>query len=388
MAGTRNRETIRLSFETRDRALAILRTLVRTRYFGGQIPSELELSRLLRLPKSSITLAMERLESDHYVAAAPRREFFSYGSRVQEAKSGSIAFVVNSDPLRGWYNLFADFLVGFESVMADENYAVSLATGFESPRQKIEAIGKLRAHGAMGVAFASYLERSVLRHVVEQQIPSVILGNATLYQEEIGCICSDNRTGMQKIIRHFLDQNHRSIAFYSCGLARHDGFRERYETYQHEMRTAGLEPVSTLAFSEQHNETMAAQAAEKLLALDDIPSAIACSCDREAFELVAALQHHGVRVPQQISVSGFDNNHYGHVIEPALTTVDIYSADMGRIAANYLLNEMQGPQLPVKLMVPTKLIQRNSVATLAPGSNVPGTSGEPQPSEEASIYSF
>lgn len=387
MAGTRNRQTIRLSFETRDRALAIMRTLVRTRYFGTVIPSELDLSRMLRLPKSSLTLAMERLETDHYVTAAPRREHFTYGARVQEAKSGSIAFIINSDPLRGWYTLFADFLVGFESVMADENYEVLLSTSFESPQHKIDAIDTMRGHGVMGVAFASYLERSVQRHVLENRIPTVIFGNATLNQEELGCVCSDNRAGMQKMMRHLLDQNHQSIAFYACGLARHDGFRERYHCYMHEMRMAGLEPITDLAFNEQHHETMAAMAAQKLVSLENIPSMVACACDREAFELVAALHHLGVKVPQQISVSGFDNNHYGHVIEPALTTVDIYSTDMGRIAANYLLNEMQCPQLPVKIMVPTKLVVRNSVAPLAaPGSAVADPAAEA--TEDPHLYMF
>ena len=127
------------------------------------------------------------------------------------------------------------------------------------------------------------------------------------------------------------------------------------------MRQNGLEPRLDLAFKEAHNEISARKAAEILYGLPTNPSVVICTCDSEAFELVAALKHLEVDVPRHISVTGFDNNHFGQILEPAMTTIDIFAVEMGRVAANYMLNEMQVRQMPVKILLPTQLIVRNSV---------------------------
>ncbi len=358
------RDTVRFSSEIKDRTIALLRTLVRSRYFPELIPAEAELSRLLRTSRSAVAMALQVLLAENIISQHPSGHGWIYNGWTHQPPVGEVAFTVNTDILRGWYSLFQDWLIGFENVMFGEGYETRLLSDFQSPLQKIEKLRFAWEHGTMGFVLASYTEPSICRFFAESGIPAALLGNASTSEEELGRISSDNRAGMEKMLAYVLGQNHSQISFYSTGLNFHDGFRERFSSYQSIMHQYGLEPRMDLAFKEPHNEMSARKAAEILYGLPTKPTAVICGCDREAFELIAELKHLEVEVPKHISICGFDNNHFGQILEPALTTIDIFAVEMGRVAANYLLNEMQVRQMPVKIMLPTQLIVRNSVSPI------------------------
>jgi len=361
-----DRDTVRITLDSRDRALPIVRSLIRSKYFGPEIPSASEISRLLHLPLPAIRLALDFLVTTKLIQHSGNPQAYSYGPWFQETRSGQIAFVLNLDLIRGWYSTFQEYFIGFEQTMADENYEVIVASHFKTTGDKQQALSALRANGTMGFAFASDLEPEILQFVAEQKIPSVLLGNALLRQEAIGCVCSDNRGGIRKVMDHLFKLNHRRIAFYGTNLLRHEGFSERYHSYQQEMRNADFQPNSALVQMDVHDESSSRKAAETFSLLQEMPTAIVCATDRDAFELLSEFRRIGIVVPEQVSLVGFDNNHHGQIIDPAISSVEIYSDQMGRVAANYLLNEMIYPQLPVHIEVPTLLVPRNSVRSLMP----------------------
>jgi len=367
MTPSSKKATVKLSFSDKDRAIALLRTLARLRYFGATFPSEPELSRLLRIPRSSLALGFANLEAERLIH---KSETGLWQTRAwqEQPPLGQIGFVVNTDIIKGWYSLFQDWLMGFEHTLSNEGYETVLLSSFANSRDKIEQIALLRERGMMGVALASHAEPEVLNYISNATIPTVLLGNATIHYEGLGCVCTDNRAGMEKIINHLVQNNHRDIAFYGTGLSFHEGCRERLAAYQSCMRQYGLEPRSEWIYHEPHHELSARRAAELFHTRNAKPTAFACATDREAFELVAELRHLRIEVPRDVSVAGFDNNHFAQMLEPAMTTIDIYAYEMGRVAANYLLNEMQAPQMPVKILLPADLVVRMSVSALEKSS--------------------
>ena len=382
------RDTVRISSESKDRTLSLLKSLIRSRYFPEIIPVETELSRLLHIPRSSVSIALQVLAAENTISHHPAGHGWIYNGWTHQTPVGQVYFVVNSDILRGWYSLFQDWLVGFDQVMFAEGYETRMLTDFINAEHKIEKIQDASARGAMGFVLASYTEPSVCRFLADCEIPATLLGNATIRQEDLGCICSDNRIGVDKLFSYLLAQNHSQIAFYSTGLGYHDGFRERFVAYQSLMRQNGLDPRLDLAFKEPHSELSARKAADILYGLPKKPTAVICASDREAFELVAELKHLDVEVPAHLSITGFDNNHFGQILEPALTTIDIFAHEMGISAANYLLNEMQTRQMAVKILLPTQIIVRSSVLPI--GNPEQGfSSHHPVPLNETSrILSF
>ncbi|MDR1190292.1 MAG: substrate-binding domain-containing protein [Verrucomicrobiales bacterium] len=369
MAMSLKKSTTRLSSDSKDRAIALLKSLIRVEYFSDALPSEVELSRQLRIPRSAISFALQILQAEGFVTRALDGAFLPRKVWERQAPSGLVGFVANAGILGGWYSIFQDWLIGFEQLMFSENYQTRLVTEFFSVEHKIEKVAQAWQDGVMGFVFASHTEPALRQHVVRAEIPSAIVGSATIDQEELGCITSNNRHGIEKIIRLLAAQNHTDIGYYTVGLEYHDGFRERYYAYQFAMHRRGLMPRMELAFSEPHSEISVKRAAEIFYGLSKKPSVIVCGSDREAYELAGELKQLGFEVPRHIGVTGFDNNHYGQILEPAMTTIDISAVEMGRVAANYLLNEMQLRQMPVKIELPVELIPRNSVHPLLVGKN-------------------
>ncbi|MEM6822196.1 MAG: substrate-binding domain-containing protein [Verrucomicrobiota bacterium] len=365
MSRSVKKETVKLSFDQKKRATAVLRALIRSRYFGDTVPSDAELSRRLHIPRSSLTLAISQMETEGLIKSSSSGDGWDVLVSSTVKDMGTIGFIVNVDPLTGWYSLFQDWLIGFERTMHQERFQVEILSGFQSVDEKIEEIQTFRNKGALGIAFASRTEERVRNAVLEAEIPCVIVGNSTIQEEELGCVCTDNAAGVRKGLDYLLSQNHRNIAMYVTSLGIHDGFEERYHAYLHYMKQQHLAAHTELAFVEAHNELMPQRAADILLRMKRRPSAILCASDREAFELVSQLRHLKIEVPKEISILGFDNNHFGRLLDPPMTTIDIHASNMGEIAAHYLLNEMQAPQLPVKIQLPTKLVVRGSVLEYA-----------------------
>lgn len=365
MSGSRKKATVRLSFDQKERAIAVLRALIRSGYYGEDIPNDAELSRSLRIPRSSLLLAINHLTAENLIEPATSNSGWHVLPSHNAPTMGDVLFVVNIDPTAGWYSIFQDWLIGFEQIMSQEQYRVRLLCGFDSVEEKLEAIKKSRNAGAMGVVLASRTEPQVRKAMLDGDIPTVVLGNSTIHEEDLGCVCTDNFAGTRKAVEFLISHQHSHIFMYATGLGFHDGFEERYQAYQQTMRLHHLAAHSELIFSEAHNDLTARRAADIIYRMKERPSAILCATDREAFELVAELRHLKVDVPGEISIIGFDNNHFGNLLDPPMTTVDILAANMGQIAGHYLLNEMQTAQMPVKIQVPTELVVRSSVRDLS-----------------------
>ncbi|MCZ4151905.1 LacI family transcriptional regulator, partial [Escherichia coli] len=109
---------------------------------------------------------------------------------------------------------------------------------------------------------------------------------------------------------------------------------------------------------------------ERVAALESLPSAYVCANDFIAVELIKALKAREVTVPEDIVVCGFDNAPESRIIEPPLTTVHIYSNEMGIKAAEMLLSRIDNPEQPYQVShIATKPIIRESTPAIMPANS-------------------
>lgn len=361
-------EGISASAGLKDHAYALLRTLVRSHYFGDTLPTIQKLVHTTRIPKSAVEEALLHLENDDLIEK--HGDTFRTIFIPDHQRQGRVVFLLNSNIFATWYGIFQDYLIGFEEVLREQHIETIFRSEFESVDQKLETLREFRSNRIDAVAFASFTEQSLRQYVIKEEIPAVLLGNATIRERELGCVCSDNQGGIETMVNHLLDRNHRTIAYYTTAVYSHDGFNERFIGYELGMRRAGLKPIYDLVFDNRHHSSMANRAALMFQAMDPRPTAIVCSCDREAFELMAELRQSGFKIPEQVSVTGADNSIFGAIGDPPLTSLDIHPREIGCFAASYLLNEMQNPQIPIRMLLPADLMQRDSVKTI-PGEAEP-----------------
>jgi LacI family transcriptional regulator len=164
--------------------------------------------------------------------------------------------------------------------------------------------------------------------------------------------------------RYLLGRGHRDIGFVR-GHPEHGSSHRRYEGYQRAMKEAGLTPRPH-HIAQGYNSFASGQAAAKALfaSSDDLPSAVFASNDDMAFGVMAYAQQHGVRVPDQVSVVGFDDNPGAMIIWPHLTTIRQPVADLAYAAADILLSRAdagEGVALrDAARLLPFELVRRES----------------------------
>ncbi|GAA4212400.1 LacI family DNA-binding transcriptional regulator [Actinocatenispora rupis] len=224
-----------------------------------------------------------------------------------------------------------------------------------------------------GLAGESSLEQ------VAADTPIVLLGE-NLYDERFDHVSIDNVAAARTATEHLVAVGKRRIAAVGVRRERQSGTtRERLTGYRQALRAAGLPVEPKLvrpagSFRGEEGE----RAAEALLRLPKPPDGIFCFTDWVALGVLRALHNHGVRVPEDIAVVGFDDIPYGRVATPSITTIAPDKREIARIAVDLLAQRLsaRGRPSPRSTLVDFDLVVRESTSgrTVDPG----GTARRPR----------
>ncbi len=171
----------------------------------------------------------------------------------------------------------------------------------------------------------------------------------------------DNRGAASRMTQHLASLGHRSIAYVS-GPESNILERERFLGYRDGLRAAGLPFDLGLVLSGDYTIESGITAGHNLVARSARPSAVFCTSDEMAIGLMRTLLSAGLRVPDDISVAGFDDIEFAAVAEPALTTIHQPRRELGQAAASVLIDLLQGRPSPKRIRLETELVIRDSVA--------------------------
>lgn len=187
----------------------------------------------------------------------------------------------------------------------------------------------------------------------------------------VPCVNIDDAQGAREAIRHLLNLGHRDIAIVS--FASYFGVPEKYTgTLKHRFdgirQALGERGLSLLnqriyTFEAPCTPSGGAQALERILRIDPVPTAVFALGDAIAFGLIEAAQARGLNVPRDLSVIGFDDIDIHARTEPGLTTVRQPAAQKGRVAAEMLMTALRGEPLEQpRVTLPIALIERASTS--------------------------
>lgn len=242
------------------------------------------------------------------------------------------------------------------------------------PATEREAIATLQAHQVDGFVYACMWHRAV---AAPPGLPagSVLLDARSLDGRFAGVV-PDDRGGAVAAVQELVDAGHRRIAYLDVEddpLPLASGLR--LEGYLDVLERAGLTPDPALHVRGTSDAVGGRAAADGLLALpeDRRPTAIFCFNDRLAMAVYAAARHHGLAVPTDLSVVGYDDQQLiAAELDPPLTTVALPHHEMGRWAVEVLLGvrERPGEGEDGVVMMPCPLIRRDSVGP--PPTREPG----------------
>lgn len=192
---------------------------------------------------------------------------------------------------------------------------------------------------------------------VPDRVPAVFVGGSTALSGADD-VRVDNAAGIELLVGHLADAGHTRIAYASAGEAANAA--ERRSAYAAAMTSRGLEPdVVESAYSEEGG----AQTAAELLSRDELPTAVMGANDRCAFGIMATLVRAGVRVPDDVSVVGFDDSSVARLPFVELTTVRTDPASLADRAVEVMLRRLDAPGAdPAGHRQTPVLVPRGSVA--------------------------
>jgi LacI family transcriptional regulator len=181
---------------------------------------------------------------------------------------------------------------------------------------------------------------------------------------DIPAVIATNHVGALSAMEYLIGLGHRRIGYIGGRTDLHSGIQRR-QGYEDALRQAGLPVEPDLIQDGDFTTETAVLCARQLLNLPDPPTAIFAANDQSAIGVYSAARELGVGIPDALSVVGFDNIPNTAYMQPALTTVDQFVAEMGYAAMDLLMNLIQGnPQDGDRVSIPTQLVIRDSCRTI------------------------
>lgn len=207
----------------------------------------------------------------------------------------------------------------------------------------------------------TFLDETLQRVLVKQSVPVVLVDAYSDFTYD--SVVSDNLRGAHQIVSHLIQAGHRHIGIVGSRPTAYPSIRERREGYLAALHDNGIAQNYFADCALDSDE--AAQAAHDLLREHPQITALFGSNDDMAIAAMRSAQALGKRIPEDISIVGFDDIDLAQHVTPALTTMRVDKIGMGRMAVYLLRNRAQHADAErVTAQVSPRLIERQSVATL------------------------
>ncbi|PXY20992.1 LacI family DNA-binding transcriptional regulator [Prauserella muralis] len=225
---------------------------------------------------------------------------------------------------------------------------------------------RLKVSGREGlIVVTSELSLAQVEGFARARLPLVVIDPLNLPRVEVTSVGATNWSGGLAATEHLLSLGHRRIGFVggpvraSCGQARLHGYRAALEK-------AGVTPDPALMLHGPFSYPSGLELGGRLLDLPERPTAIFAASDASALGVVEAARRRGLRVPEELSVVGFDDTIMASLATPALTVVRQPLPDMGRVAMRTLLRLIAGETLDSHhVELATNLVVRDSTAPVS-----------------------
>lgn len=242
--------------------------------------------------------------------------------------------------------VFAECLQGIEAAAQANDHVIAISTtGYQvdSEERVSERLLQQRVDGLI-LTVADAAHSPVLDKLDAEGVPYVLVFNQTGKKQskhpERPSVSVDNFAAGRQVVEHLLALGHQSVHMLAGQFQQSDRSHQRFLGYQAAMRAAGLPWSPPLELPFNTSDTRAEL--QDLLNRRQPPTALFCSNDQLAMTVMRDLRGLGLRVPEDISLAGFDGVRVGEWMSPVLTTVVQPTAEIGRTAVELLLQLMAG----------------------------------------------
>lgn len=262
------------------------------------------------------------------------------------------------------HDYFSSVLDSFKRTAEKKGYDITFINSCKDREGRMSYLEHSKYRGFDGVVLAciDFNDPEVIE-LVQSDIPVVTIDY--LFNNRIAVI-SDNVTGMKDLLEYVHSKGHRRIAYIHG--ADSAVTNSRLSSFYRTAENLGLEiPDEYIREAAYRNTTTTYQVTNELLDLPEPPTCILYPDDFAAFGGINAIRERGLRIPEDISVAGYDGIRAARHLEPKLTTVQQDTEQIGCQAARELINLIERPKTTIvgQIIVPGKVVEGKSVATIS-----------------------
>lgn len=257
---------------------------------------------------------------------------------------------------------FADVVEGVQDQASRSGYRVLIDTASPLAAQQDDAIETLLELRVDGLILAGLLAESRVIIAAGRELPVVLVGR-TARSASLDSVTNDDWAGAVAVVRHCASLGHRRIAHIDGGqVAGADARRQGYEDAMRALRLRKHMVVISGSYSEEGGHS----GALVLLEQRPRPTAIFAANDMAAIGALNAIEERGLRVPDDVSLVGYDNTSLAALRHISLTTVHQPRLEMGQMAVTTLLDRLEGRTRPRRAVLSPSLVVRGTTAPPRP----------------------
>lgn len=240
---------------------------------------------------------------------------------------------------------FGDIVWGFENAANRKNYFVNICTGFNKLDEYFDNFITRRVDGVFVAAIPHKFNMDKIYNLTEKGIKIVISGNVRADLEKVSSMENDYVKAMQEIMQYLYELGHRKIA-YLAGLKKDMVYDLRISGYLKMVEELQLPCGETLLIEGKYPYSTGIQDgyeyAKQMIESRKDFTAVVCVNDLVAIGAIKAFKEKGYKVPENVSVIGFDGIEYGKYWEPELTTMSTDKKRFGEKAFEMLYADISG----------------------------------------------
>jgi GntR family transcriptional regulator, arabinose operon transcriptional repressor len=342
---------------------------------GEKLPSESQLCAQFGLSRNAVRRALRTLVHEGAVESIKGVGTFCRTQRPASpfsADIGIVQFFISSyiypEVIRGCYNTLSRN--GFSLLVNQSEYDL------ERERAILVELRRKRVGGVIIAPIYGAGDRSnaLLLEEMQREGVAVVLCDDYFPGRSFSSVTLDYSASGEQAALHLWEKGHRRIGiFYQKNFlvkaTRMKGVLDCLGRQE-----APVRPEWIVGFRGQGPTSEAFPAAERFLReTRELPSAVVCGNDEDALHLIRAAEKRGLRVPDDLSVVGFDNSDIARLEKVSLTSVDHPSLEIGQRAAAILIDKILHPEINfvTRTVISPRLIERASVRTLTPVPPIP-----------------
>jgi LacI family transcriptional regulator, galactose operon repressor len=265
---------------------------------------------------------------------------------------------------------FPEIVQSFEDLAVQHNYELLLTSTVHDPRRMEMSVRRMIERRVDGVAILTFgMEDSLIGDLRFRKVPLVFVDVGPRIPG-VSNIRVQYQEGIREAVQHLAALRHTRIAFVSGPLTLRSAVA-RKAAFEQSMQEIGLKVARELIIEGDHTMKGGMRALLELLSVRERPTAVLCSNDMTAIGVMREAFDYGIRVPEDLSLVGFDDIRMAQFMIPPLTTVQMSQTELANLAFQALLNHVESDSLSLKhkeYILHTTLVVRKSTALAASSS--------------------